>query len=156
MFGKMSQIMKSYSELSHKLRELKEKRQYEYAIDVCDAIIALITNNNMNIDLTQWKEEKTTLITRMKEKIDHTNIKKEITKHQSIQNENLENLDWNEYFSLLLEANTLESTDKKKSKELLIQCLNILKQNESNFKQNFPSRLTEKEVLESRLYNMAK
>ena len=148
--------METYSELSEKLRELKEKGQIEYAIDTCDAIIALISNNKMKINLSSWKEEKTSLIMNLKADLDFSKSKSAVTKDIKGNIEKSIKPNWNEYFSLLIEANILESTNKRKSKELLYKCLIILKLDEQDFLSKYPNRKSDKGFLEKRLSKLMK
>ncbi len=148
--------METYSELSEKLRELKEKGQIEYAIDTCDAIIALISNNKMKINLSSWKEEKASLILNLKIDLDFYKSKSAVTKDIKENIEKNIKPDWNEYLSLLMKANILESTNKRKSKELLYKCLIILKLDEQDFLSKYPNRKSDKDFLEKRLSKLMK
>lgn len=146
--------MDTYYELSQQLHELKEKEQFDHAIDTCDAIIALILNNRLNIELSKWKEEKVSLILNLKIKFGSIKPKSATTNNNDEAIKKRINPDWNLYFSFLMRANTLESTNKLKSKELLYKCLILLKLDEHDFVTRFPNRKSDKDAIVKRLSNM--
>ncbi|UYP43962.1 hypothetical protein NEF87_000247 [Candidatus Lokiarchaeum ossiferum] len=143
--------METYSELLEKLRIFKESEQFEYAIDICDAIIALISNNEIKRDISSWKEEKASLILNLKRKL---SLKESISpKDKDIPEKSEERIktNWSKYFSLLMKANTLESTDKIKSQKILKECLIMLKQDEQAFLKKYPNRKADRKAIEKRL-----
>ncbi|WP_457918288.1 hypothetical protein [Candidatus Lokiarchaeum ossiferum] len=134
-----------------KLRIFKESEQFEYAIDICDAIIALISNNEIKRDISSWKEEKASLILNLKRKL---SLKESISpKDKDIPEKSEERIktNWSKYFSLLMKANTLESTDKIKSQKILKECLIMLKQDEQAFLKKYPNRKADRKAIEKRL-----
>lgn len=151
-----SNLHSTLNQLIQQAQNLEDKGKLEYAIDTYDAIISLVQNNNLDIDVTHWRKKKAIIISKMKNSQNDKNDNEMLSSEDKKSFSSTEINSLEDYFSLLKIANTLESSNKVKSQNLLKKCLSILIENESEFQMKYPLRKQEKQILKNRIEYMEK
>ncbi|MHA1612974.1 MAG: hypothetical protein ACTSYU_13030, partial [Promethearchaeota archaeon] len=138
-----------YSQLKDSILEIQKNQFWSDGIKECIRIVEILPQIDKNDEISHYQSLK-------------DEYKKELREETTIQDYSYfdkvdvaqystDDLKLTKYPDLLRQANTIESSHKKESKEILLRCLAIIKSDEEKFILKYPKRKIDRKVLEKRL-----
>ncbi|MHA1674615.1 MAG: hypothetical protein ACTSYI_13435 [Promethearchaeota archaeon] len=143
-----------YSQLKDSIFEVQKNQYWSDGIKDCVRIVEILPEIDKKDEISHYQALKDEFEQELHEETtaqDYSYYEKVDVAQYSSEEVNLK-----KYPELLRQANTIESSQKKESKEILLQCLAIIKSDEEEFIENYPRRRMDRKTLEKRLAKIAK
>ena len=143
-----------YSHLKDQVLAIHKNQYWSEGIENCIRILEILPEISRNEEISHFKALKSEFEHELQEETtaqDYSYYDKVDVAQYSSEEVNLQ-----KYPELLRQANTIESSQKKASKEILLRCLAIIKADEDQFILSFPKRKMDRKTLEIRLAKIAK